>query len=95
VSQKEGFTGGFLVGALLGSLVGGVVGALVANRSNQKPAEETAKLPASTPISLGTEEEMEQARRNLENKIAQLNCAIDDVRQQLENVHHSQDLSSQ
>lgn len=39
------------------------------------------------PLSFDTEEGMEMARRSLENKIAQLNGAIDDVRQQMTVLH--------
>ena len=84
MSQKDGFAGGFLTGAIFGGVIGGVVGAIVANRTTLKKPTNPNKLETSDLLKLGTEEEMEIARRNLENKIAQLNCAIDDVRQQLE-----------
>ncbi len=87
MSQQDHFGSGFLWGTLFGGILGGVVGALVATRiqssggdaapealGGQDPGD--AELPPS-------EMDMESARRGLEDKIAQLNLAIDDVRQRL------------
>lgn len=84
MSQREGFGAGFFAGAVFGGVVGGVLGAVLATRSlkkSEKPlieGESNASLP---------ETQMETARRSLEDKIAQLNSAIDDVRQQLDPVN--------
>jgi hypothetical protein len=86
MSQREGFTSGFLTGALVGGLVGGIMGAVVASRQKTQIDEEGAFL--DTPEG-SAESSMEGARRSLENKIAQLNSAIDDVRQQLGSVNGS------
>ena len=105
MSQRDGFGSGFLAGAIFGSLVGGVVGALVAQRrdtadltedelehqrigTDDSNFDKSAKGrqmrgAASPPI------EMETARRSLEDKIAQLNATIDEVRDQLGNVNHN------
>lgn len=97
MSQRDGFTGGFLTGVVVGGLVGGLIGALVAaqrdndteeaerpllnsNRSDAKPLKGKKR-------QLKAEESIEAARRSLEDKIAQLNMAIDDVRQQLGTVN--------
>ncbi len=101
MSQRDGFTGGFFAGAIFGGIVGGVIGTLVAQRRDaaelaEDEAEElkgkgnsnfekTAKRrqmrgTASSGV------EMEVARRSLEDKIAQLNATIDEVRDQLGNV---------
>lgn len=88
MSQQDNFAGGFIAGALFGGLVGGVIGALATARL--KPAEGDTASRSLRPsrqsfesLDDATEENMELARRRLEDKIAQLNEAIDDVRQQL------------
>lgn len=88
MSQQGNFVGGFLLGTLVGGVLGGVIGALAANRLQAEPEEESdfsrlsddlrRDLADATP-----EERMELARRGLEDKIAQLNVAIEDVRQQM------------
>lgn len=84
MGQREGFTGGFLAGAIVGGVVGGILGSVLASRSTKKLNEENQSfLHPGEGIKFDTEEDMELARRRLEDKIAQLNHAIDDVRQQL------------
>ncbi|MEA5419729.1 hypothetical protein VB712_10890 [Spirulina sp. CCNP1310] len=83
MSQRDGFGSGFLLGALIGGAVGGIVGALAASRRSPHAASE--ELEGQEP----TEESIEGARRSLESKIAQLNLAIDDVREQLGSVNGS------
>jgi hypothetical protein len=103
MSQQDNFSGGFLLGAVLGGVAGGVLGVMLANRAMATPSPEPAQEkndsaeipPAQAPRKRGLrlsretnhEEGMENARRSLENKIAQLNDAIDDVRQQLGGVN--------
>lgn len=99
MSQREGFGSGFLAGAIFGSVVGGIVGALVTNRRDpEQAAEEERQLTPSSPeakkaarkrpIKASEDDvEMEMARRSLEDKIAQLNATIDEVRQQLGSVN--------
>ncbi|WP_416667078.1 hypothetical protein [Egbenema bharatensis] len=97
MSQQGNFAGGFLLGSVVGGLVGGVVGVLVASRlSQQEELESENALPGLDKQSKGnkkrqlgasTEQNIEVARRGLEDKIAQLNDAIDDVRQQLSSVN--------
>ncbi len=84
MSQRDGFAGGFLAGAIVGGLVGGIMGAVVASRRKTNLDEDNPSLLESgSEIKFNTEETIEVARRRLEDKIAQLNLAIDDVRQQL------------
>jgi predicted acylesterase/phospholipase RssA len=101
MSQRDGFVSGFFVGAIFGSVMGGVVGALIATRQDPELAGDeeaqlsknleqsrkiTGKRRQMTPSQ--TEGlEMETARRSLEDKIAQLNATIDEVRKQLGNVN--------
>lgn len=93
MSERDGFTSGFLVGAVAGSLVGGIVGALLATKldrneqgEQEPPLLSKTKFNKSRRSRLKAEESIEVARRSLEDKIAQLNVAIDDVRQQLGTV---------
>lgn len=97
MSQRDGFTSGFLLGTVVGGLVGGVIGALVAaQRDNTNEDVEQPLLNSNRKDpkaikgrrrQLKAEESIEAARRSLEDKIAQLNTAIDDVRQQLGTVN--------
>ena len=84
MSQRDGFTGGFLTGTILGGIVGGIIGAVVASRLDDKEDKGQSSLfESEQPDGLSSEESIEMARHRLEDKIAQLNHAIDDVRQQL------------
>ena len=96
MSQRDGFTSGFLLGTVVGGLIGGVIGAVVAGqRDTDNEAEKSllnssraeTKLIKGKKRQLNSEESIETARRSLEDKIAQLNMAIDDVRQQLGTVN--------
>lgn len=100
MSQRDGFAAGFLAGSVVGGLVGGVLGALLASRINNEMAEaevplpdantsETKKIenPKKRQLEALSEQRIEIARRSLEDKIAQLNQTIDEVRQQLGNVN--------
>jgi hypothetical protein len=97
MSQQDNFVGGFLIGTVVGGVLGGVLGALAASRIQASGTRGKTRLPGSDG-SLGfgefddaTEETMEVARLGLEDKIAQLNDAIDDVRQQLGGINgHSE-----
>ncbi len=89
MSQRDNFAGGFFLGALVGGVVGGILGAVVASRLSQEDdtlVEEEPSDPKAT-SSGSHRSDMELARRKLEGKIAQLNDAIDDVRQQLGGVN--------
>jgi hypothetical protein len=101
MSQRDGFASGFVAGALFGSVVGGILGAVIASRRepelvaqeetelNNSPAA-TKKVSAKRRQIIASENEgmeMETARRSLEDKIAQLNATIDDVRKHLGNVN--------
>jgi hypothetical protein len=85
MSQNNNFAGGFFLGALIGGAVGGIVGAAIASRQEEKTDGDPSRLSGDRPLKLDSEESIEIARRRLEDKIAQLNSAIDDVRQQLGN----------
>ncbi|NES86680.1 MAG: hypothetical protein F6K10_37990 [Moorea sp. SIO2B7] len=90
MSDRDGFTGGFIAGAIFGSIVGGAIGAFLASRvDNDSDEEERSLLKSGTELKFNTEESIEVARQGLEDKIAQLNLAIDDVRQQLSTVNRN------
>ncbi|MDM9385519.1 hypothetical protein QUB80_33225 [Chlorogloeopsis sp. ULAP01] len=107
MSQRDGFASGFFLGAIFGSVIGGVVGAVVASRTDSElSAEEERQIttePETRKASLKRRSmkaleidgmEMETARRSLEDKIAQLNATIDEVRQQLGNVNSNSNQGS-
>ncbi|HEY9698850.1 MAG TPA: hypothetical protein V6D10_16415 [Trichocoleus sp.] len=95
MSQQGNFISGFLLGTVVGGMVGGIVGALAASRLTQAELPESeanfsklenkpeGKVIKRRQLKAPTEQTIETARRGLEDKIAQLNDAIDDVRQQL------------
>lgn len=93
MSNRDNFAGGFLLGTILGGIVGGAIGAIVgAKLAEDNKAPENGTRPEPRPRKLkkrqfAEQAGMETARRSLENKIAQLNEAIDDVRQQLSHVN--------
>jgi gas vesicle protein len=89
MGQKDGFAGGFILGSILGGVIGGVIGTLVAAKTNKNLEGESEKrlLKNNSEPRFNEEENIEVAKRSLEDKIAQLNSAIDDVRQQLGSVH--------
>lgn len=104
MKERDGFASGFLAGAIFGSVVGGIVGALVTYRRDPElAAEEERQIPEAKKAStvkrrqmraIDSEGEMEVARRSLEDKIAQLNATIDEVRQQLGDVNNSERVMS-
>jgi gas vesicle protein len=96
MSQQDNFSGGFLLGAIVGGAIGGVLGALLtAQRLTEDPEEGTLKPELAEKkskrkrrsLSASSEQNIELARRSLEDKIAQLNDAIDVARQQLGSVN--------
>jgi Na+/glutamate symporter len=96
--QGDRFAGGFIAGTLFGGIVGGLVGSWLANRVQQQQdeatesalqgnaaemAKEQLKKMKRRILSTSDEVSMEEARQGLEEKIAQLNTAIDQARQQM------------
>ncbi len=88
--SQNNFAGGFIAGAFVGGIIGGVVGVLASNRLRQGTDEDFSQLSEEERRQLEnatTEERMEIARRGLEDKISQLNTAIEDVRVQMGSVN--------
>ncbi|MEL6441524.1 MAG: hypothetical protein AAFQ80_20010 [Cyanobacteria bacterium J06621_8] len=87
MSQQNGFGSGFILGSIIGGVVGGVLGTILSTRQKQLNTNQgDSQLGNTSKISLNSNENIELARHGLEDKIAQLNLAIDDVRQQLGSV---------
>lgn len=86
--SQDNFSGGFVLGAIVGGVVGGIIGATLASQREEAEEGTSPELPkAKRRVRASSEQNIELARRSLEDKIAQLNDAIDDVRQQLGNVN--------
>jgi gas vesicle protein len=89
MSNRDGFSGGFWLGTLVGGVVGGIVGASIANQRANRIGNETEsgrlsgeggeKRPFKSSRNRTTDR-MEMARRSLDDKISDLNNAIDSVR---------------
>jgi hypothetical protein len=107
MSQRDGFATGFFAGAIFGGVVGGVLGAVIASRRDEELLEdgkdllngsgESKKVSSKRRQMIHADDEnqeMELARRSLEDKIAQLNATIDEVRKHLGDVNGSPSQSS-
>lgn len=95
-SDNDRFGGGFLAGSIFGGITGGLLGAWVATKLSNRLSSETQteeigdqQSPPFRPASFvgSSDLEMEDARQSLENKISQLNSAIDQAREQLSEVN--------
>jgi hypothetical protein len=88
MSQRDGFSTGFFLGSLVGGLVGGTIGAVLASRQlNSDEPEVLRRIKARAQNGLPNNNDlMESAQQSLENKIADLNGAIEQVRSSLSNV---------
>ena len=95
MSQRNNFSGGFLLGSIVGGVVGGILGAVLTKQLGEAASTEARLNPDSAELKKERKAkkrslsgangsgDIEAARRSLEDKIAQLNDTIDDVRQQL------------
>lgn len=81
MSEKDNFGGGFLLGAIIGGVVGGVIGTVIANKNNKKSDNWEDELNVkNSEYSNFDSEKIEHSRMSLEEKINQLNNAIDEVK---------------
>ncbi len=82
MSEKDNFGTGFLLGTIVGGLVGGVaggiIGTVIANKSKENP--NTNEDESADYSVFKSDDQRENAHLSLEDKINQLNHAIDDVR---------------
>lgn len=86
MSQQNGFGSGFILGSVVGGVVGGLLGTVLATRNDRQALKLNDNRFERDREIFSSEESIELARHGLEDKIAQLNLAIDDVRQQLGKV---------
>lgn len=82
MSEQNNFTNGFLIGTIVGGVVGGLVGTLLATKNDNitEQNEDDSRLDSPRKSSLNHEDNIYDTRLSLEEKINQLNHAIDDVR---------------
>jgi hypothetical protein len=96
MSNPNNFAGGFFLGAVVGGVLGGILGATLVSRRmlstdsgasgiNDLDREDRRDRDKNRKRMLGgsSQPDLEMTRRGLEDKIAQLNNAIDEARQQL------------
>ncbi len=95
MSEQNGFGSGFILGSVVGGVVGGLLGTVLASRNERQALKvDENRFKSDRRRGYGSrdreifsnEESIELARHGLEDKIAQLNLAIDDVREQLGKV---------
>jgi hypothetical protein len=87
MSQKDGFSTGFFLGSIVGGLVGGAIGVLLVNRQAEGDEPEVLRrVKARSKGEFAEPTNIDSARQSLEDKIADLNGAIDDVRSSLNAV---------
>jgi gas vesicle protein len=89
MSNRNKFSSGFWLGTIVGGVVGGIVGASIANKRANRLEDELnssilpidgEKRPLKSNRRMRTADRMEIARRSLDDKISDLNNAIDAVR---------------
>jgi gas vesicle protein len=95
MSNRDRFASGFWLGTLIGGVMGGIIGATIASKSANRIEEEPdsgmlsrasgEKKPLKS-RQLRTTDRMEIARRSLDDKISDLNNAIDAVRSSIGHV---------
>ncbi|NJM76474.1 MAG: hypothetical protein HC852_12635 [Acaryochloridaceae cyanobacterium RU_4_10] len=101
-NQGDRFSSGFLAGTVFGGIVGGLVGTWLATKLNETEGDEASTLEEGANLAkeqfkrlkqrvlnVADEVTVEEARLGLDDKIAQLNDAIDQARQQLSKVNGS------
>ena len=95
-NQGDRFLGGFIAGSLFGGLVGGLIGSYLVNKLDNPLLDEDEDSEGSLEgkiksarklLSRSSDLTIEDAREGLEDKIAELNDAIDEARQQLSHVN--------
>jgi hypothetical protein len=82
MSQKDNFGAGFVLGSIVGAVVGAVVGVAVTRQNRDRTIDDrrSARRSRSLDAASHNPDEIDRTRRNLEDKIADLHGAIDDVR---------------
>lgn len=82
MNEKDNFGGGFILGTVIGGVIGGIIGTVIANKnnSNKNISDNEPFIKSPRYSSIDDDDEIENERLSLEEKINQLNHAIDDVR---------------
>lgn len=95
MSNRDNFNTGFLLGSLIGGVVGALIGALVTNKANRPEYDPDEIVSEAKEMELGSRkskrqlrntDRLEMARRSLDDKIVDLDRAIDAVRSSLGSV---------
>jgi len=84
--SKDNFWGGFLLGVIVGGTTAAVVTAILSKNQNDAEADLEAENPMDgiAERNLHNQPEGDRIRQNLEQKIVQLNQAIDAVSQEMQ-----------
>ncbi len=95
MSNRDGFGSGFWLGTLVGGVMGGIVGATIATQRASRSDEDldggnlAGERGEKRPLKssrMRSVDRMEVARRSLDDKISDLNNAIDAVRSTIGNA---------
>ena len=79
--SNNNFGSGFILGTLIGGITGAIVGTLIANKSKELDSDNNnTSSMKNISSSINSKEDILETRINLEDKINQLNNAIDEVR---------------
>lgn len=80
MSDKNNFGTGFILGTIVGGILGGVIGSIVASRSQSANPNGGKKGGKQEYFNSLDESQGENTRITLEEKINQLNRAIDEIK---------------
>jgi gas vesicle protein len=93
MSNKDNFGSGFILGTIVGGVIGGVIGSLIANQNKEVSETENDSLKMKKiKYMINDNEDIVETKINLEEKINQLNHAIDEVRFTLLKNHEAEAL---
>ena len=81
MSNNDNFGSGFILGTIVGGIVGGVLGNIIANKTREiAEGENSGSVMKNISYAEAESDNFQNTRVNLEDKINQLNHAIDEVR---------------
>lgn len=81
MSNNDNFGSGFILGTIVGGIVGGVLGNIIANKTREiAEGENSGSVMKNISYTEAESDNFQNTRVNLEDKINQLNHAIDEVR---------------
>lgn len=98
MSQSDRFGSGFVLGALVGGVLGGVLGASLVQRAGTRLRKTQlngqGRRPRLQETDGSVEGRLEEARQSMEDKIALINQAIENLRHEMDTVEEQQTGSS-